>query len=274
MSVRPRALLILMATVCLMLPAVVQAVDIISLHPLAGEIIGQRSFQITVNMSNPAPRSGLQLAIGFDPALVTPDTMQTTSRTQSHITGAGFGTIDDSTAVLLLLDLSGAGMIATGAGPVAQLSFHLTPEGIAGNSSPGSIQLRFHIREFVLANAASAPVDYVLTEDLLYVWAISDVPDPAERFPGLILRQNLPNPFKATTVIEYDLTEATAVRLEVFDASGRLVRTLLDESQSAGRHEATWAGITQDGTTAVPGVYLYRLMTPKATRVRKMVFLQ
>ncbi len=40
------------------------------------------------------------------------------------------------------------------------------------------------------------------------------------------LAQNRPNPFALSTIIAFDLLEETSVSLRVFDASGRLVRTV------------------------------------------------
>jgi len=47
--------------------------------------------------------------------------------------------------------------------------------------------------------------------------------------------------------------------LSIYDASGRLVRTLVDASLSAGRHTAGWNGLDQNGRRAPAGEYLYRL---------------
>jgi hypothetical protein len=84
---------------------------------------------------------------------------------------------------------------------------------------------------------------------------------------------NSPNPFNAGTKISYDVEVEGAVRLDVFDACGRLVRTLVDGVQSAGRHTAFWDGRDARGSDVASGVYLLRLHTAtsngsgKVTRV-------
>ncbi len=70
-----------------------------------------------------------------------------------------------------------------------------------------------------------------------------------------------PNPFRASTVFAFDLPTAAPVRLDVFDAAGRRVRSLARGERSAGAHEVTWDGRNNGGTKVGPGVYFYRLTT-------------
>ena len=63
-----------------------------------------------------------------------------------------------------------------------------------------------------------------------------------------------PNPFKETARISYNLSKASPVSLKAYDLTGRLVETLAQGDQPAGRHEATWSA---KGLPA--GVYLLRM---------------
>ena len=75
--------------------------------------------------------------------------------------------------------------------------------------------------------------------------------------PGAFeLGQNYPNPFNPTTSIAYYLPRAGRVTLEVFDAGGRRVATVVEEVGSAGRQTLTF-----DGSALASGVYFYRLAT-------------
>jgi hypothetical protein len=88
---------------------------------------------------------------------------------------------------------------------------------------------------------------------------------PAEFF----LSQNYPNPFNPSTVISYGLPLTTHVILEIYDILGSRVVTLLDESQSAGFHSATWHA------EEVPtGIYFYRLKTNEFQKVGKAALLK
>jgi flagellar hook assembly protein FlgD len=61
------------------------------------------------------------------------------------------------------------------------------------------------------------------------------------------------------------------VALNVYDASGRLVTTLLDRTEDAGLKTVSWSGTTSDGTEIANGVYFYRLETKNQSLVRKLV---
>ncbi len=80
-----------------------------------------------------------------------------------------------------------------------------------------------------------------------------------------------PNPFTKTVKISYQLPARTRVALNVYDASGRLVTTLLDRTEDAGLKTVSWSGTTSDGTEIANGVYFYRLETKNQSLVRKLV---
>jgi flagellar hook assembly protein FlgD len=64
------------------------------------------------------------------------------------------------------------------------------------------------------------------------------------------------------------------VTIVVYDATGRLVRTLVDEEQSAGVRDAAWNGRDDHGTTVVSGVYFCRMTAGKFSETRRMVMLK
>jgi subtilisin family serine protease len=68
-----------------------------------------------------------------------------------------------------------------------------------------------------------------------------------------------PNPFNPSTIIAFDLPETQHVKLEIFDISGRKVRTLVDQTVNAGRHQVSWNGQNESGISVASGIYLYRL---------------
>lgn len=78
------------------------------------------------------------------------------------------------------------------------------------------------------------------------------------------LHRNYPNPFNPTTTIEFTLKRAARVELEVFNALGERVTTLLEGERAAGLHRAAF-----DGSNLASGVYFYRLSTPFGDAVGK-----
>jgi len=105
--------------------------------------------------------------------------------------------------------------------------------------------------------------------DIDPVLTISD--RPAAEFA---LHGNYPNPFAEATTIQFALTDAADVRLEVFDLTGRVVATLVSGQVDAGTHEVRWDGTLAAGHRAPSGVYVVRLIagdkqsTQRITRVR------
>jgi len=84
----------------------------------------------------------------------------------------------------------------------------------------------------------------------------------------------LPNPFRSSAEIRLDVSEAAAdfpVRLEVFDASGRRVRTVLDGIVPAGRGSERWNGRADSGEPVPGGIYLVRLRTAEGTSRAKVI---
>jgi hypothetical protein len=83
------------------------------------------------------------------------------------------------------------------------------------------------------------------------------------------LHANYPNPFNPTTMIRFDLKEAVAVRLSVYDALGREVTRLVDGNLPAGRHQAEWRA---DGLPS--GVYLFRLEAGSFVKTGRMTLVK
>jgi hypothetical protein len=89
------------------------------------------------------------------------------------------------------------------------------------------------------------------------------------------LYQNVPNPFNPTTNIRFDLPPGGgAVTLRIYDVGGRLVRTLVNETQTAGRKTVAWDGLNEAGNPVATGTYFYRLAGPGFEQTRKMVHLK
>jgi hypothetical protein len=88
------------------------------------------------------------------------------------------------------------------------------------------------------------------------------------------LRANYPNPFNPETTIRFDVASRSHVALRVYDVSGALVRTLVDETKDAGSHVVQWNGRNDQGNPASSGVYFYRLTAPGFSDVRKMTLLK
>ena len=94
-----------------------------------------------------------------------------------------------------------------------------------------------------------------------------------------ILAQNFPNPFNPETWIPYQLNKATEVSVQIFDVSGRLVRTLNLGWQPVGTYmtpssAAYWDGRNVVGERVASGIYFYTLQTSDFAATRRMVILK
>jgi hypothetical protein len=76
--------------------------------------------------------------------------------------------------------------------------------------------------------------------------------------PTIALLGARPNPFRGTTDILFRLGSETMVTVNIYDAGGRLVRTLVSQTMSVGEHRVTWNGDLDGGGRAGAGVYLCR----------------
>ena len=112
---------------------------------------------------------------------------------------------------------------------------------------------------------------------LLYK-ALGWTPLNVKELPGMpdafALSQNYPNPFNPSTNIRFSLPTEQRVKLQVFDVTGSLVKTILDEAISAGNREAAWDGTNTAGAKVASGMYLYRIQAGNFTAVKKMVMLK
>lgn len=90
------------------------------------------------------------------------------------------------------------------------------------------------------------------------------------------LAQNSPNPFNPVTTISYTVPGGYGadVRIEVFDISGRLVSTLVDQYREPGSYSVFWEGTDSYGARVSSGVYFYRMSAGEFVQTRKMVLLK
>ena len=99
--------------------------------------------------------------------------------------------------------------------------------------------------------------------------------DEEVSIPGeFALHPNFPNPFNPTTMIAYDLPDASDVQLDIYDLMGRNINRVVNQYQSAGRHFVTWNANDFLGNQVSAGVYLYRLQAGNIIFTRKMVLMK
>ena len=88
------------------------------------------------------------------------------------------------------------------------------------------------------------------------------------------LVQNHPNPFNPVTTINFSIPEQSFITLNVFDLSGRLVKTLWNSQMNVGHHSVNWNGVDAYGNEVSAGIYIYTLEGKDLFISRKMFLIK
>jgi hypothetical protein len=138
-------------------------------------------------------------------------------------------------------------------------------------AKPDRVRVRFVASDRGTASLVEAAVDDVL----LQAARPTGVPDSnAIAPPGCPSLEAWPNPGRSATEFRFALARPAGARLEIFDARGRRVRTLLDGPQAPGAHVVRWNGCDAAGRRLPAGVYLTRLETATGTSTLKLALLR
>ncbi|MDP2983924.1 MAG: T9SS type A sorting domain-containing protein, partial [Candidatus Latescibacter sp.] len=81
--------------------------------------------------------------------------------------------------------------------------------------------------------------------------------------------QNSPNPFNPATSISFTLAKAGKVTVDIFNAAGQKVDTVVNTTMNAGNHSATW-----NASRFSAGVYFYTVTSGDFSRTMKMTLLK
>jgi hypothetical protein len=88
------------------------------------------------------------------------------------------------------------------------------------------------------------------------------------------LHQNYPNPFNPITTLRYDLPEDSHVNITVYDMLGRVVKTMVNQTQNAGFRFIIWDATNDFGKPISAGIYLYKIQAGEYISTKKMVLLK
>jgi hypothetical protein len=106
--------------------------------------------------------------------------------------------------------------------------------------------------------------------DLDIVNYVTGIKSEANVIPTVYkLNQNFPNPFNPSTVISYDLPKSGIVNVKIFNVLGQLVKTLVNQVQTAGTHQVNF-----NASSLSTGVYFYSLTVDNFTQVKKMMLIK
>lgn len=143
----------------------------------------------------------------------------------------------------------------------------------SGVSTPNSDAYSFAPTQVSVSNISNSQA--TMTADVI----IGSPQDIANDSDGLLpervrLLGNAPNPFNPETIINFEVTAETAIKLEIFSLTGQQIRTLADQSLPAGLYRLAWDGKDSMKREVSSGVYFYRLSYPGKVATQKMLKLK
>jgi hypothetical protein len=150
--------------------------------------------------------------------------------------------------------------VFSGSGDWHQVNFDL-------RDFSGTARLRFRFGTDGADTREGWYVDDVLVEGFI----INQAGIAERTFSRLTLRGADPNPFSGRTTLNYELPTPEMVSLQVFDLSGRVVRTLASGTQAAGVYQLEWDGLDDSARQLPAGVYLTRLRAGTQTAAAKVI---
>ena len=199
-------------------------------------------------MHTSAEVAGVQLEFKTDATKAGDILAQTTERSKNLQLFSGFV---DGLFKVGLIDMTGKNTIAAGDGPIASFDFKGDRKGLDLVNAVVSDRTGARL---------SAKIDQVEKTSAL----------PKQYG----LDQNYPNPFNPSTEISFSLPKSGEARVEVVNALGQTVKTLVSGLQSAGNHRVTWDGTDERGQAVSSGVYFYRIVSGEFNASKKMILLK
>jgi hypothetical protein len=83
-----------------------------------------------------------------------------------------------------------------------------------------------------------------------------------------------PNPLNPSTTLEFTVAKTGPVKVQVFNATGRLVKALYEGTMQEGRNTLGWDGTTSVGSRVASGVYYFRIVTSETREIVRVTVLK
>lgn len=133
----------------------------------------------------------------------------------------------------------------------------LTLEGLPGDDTVGTLRV-----QGIMVNGIYQPIDDAKETVVLVTGGVGIRPNTTEGISG-----NFPNPFSATTRIEYVITTPGIVAMEIRDLRGGVFHTFEPVYHNAGTHTLEYRPKIWEMSS---GHYLLRMTTPSGTYLHTM----
>ena len=126
--------------------------------------------------------------------------------------------------------------------------------------------------EYLFVNYST---DFSVWANDVYLWVIEidkavGVDEESSITPqNFALEQNYPNPFNPVTSIEYKVPNNAFVNLAVYDVLGNEMKTLVNETKSAGNYKVSF-----NAADLPSGVYFYKLIADNFVSTKKLMLMK
>jgi predicted CXXCH cytochrome family protein len=197
------------------------------------------------------------------------DVLNQTGCIECHAAGVEMSTMEETQEEIktLLAELKALLPLATNGNPKPPLDTTLT-------SLQQDLSYNYYFVDF---DGSYGVHNYLYAKDLLTASIAVAKTLGVERIDGpkgFALEQNYPNPFNPSTSIRFSIPTSQDVNITIYDASGKLIYTLVKGQHKAGTYSVQWNGFNDDGTQVRSGVYFYRIVAGNYTATKKMMLVK
>lgn len=91
---------------------------------------------------------------------------------------------------------------------------------------------------------------------------------------SFVLSQNMPNPFSDNTTFEFGVPQSVNVSINIYDAIGNKVATLVNGYYEQGSYKVNWDGKSVNGIEMPSGIYTYRMTAGTFSSAQKMIIVK
>lgn len=148
-------------------------------------------------------------------------------------------------------------------------------KAIAGNTNSSAYKQALWNKSKGFTTLLFKNASHTLTQLIFTAWVQAGSPQmeasaitPVDPESSFFLGQNVPNPFKNATTVNYKIPKNSEVLLQVFDLSGKHIATLAEGQKAAGNYSIGW-----NPEYLKPGIYYLTLKSREIFEVKKMVVL-
>lgn len=155
--------------------------------------------------------------------------------------------------------------------PGGQTDFGATVAGIGDFNGDG-------IDDFAVRSRTADGPTWMAEVNCFAGWD-SDPTDVKDQYNPIMpelfyLHPNHPNPFNSSTTISFNIPRHDQITLSIYDITGRKLRTLIDNTLSAGAYSVIWDSRNSHGDPVSTGIYLCRLKSSSQAATRKLLLLK